>query len=120
MELADFYARENNDERKLLGLLYQSMKALCAPSLPRRLVKCVYEIKSVAVNGEYPGIPKDRNFEGSTVYTLNYIAESPIEKLYTFTVTDSVLAELEEIAGDYMQTFVDREMKSLKVLQTLC
>ena len=120
VELADFYARENNDERKLLGLLYQSMKALCAPSLPRRLVKCVYEIKSVAVNGEYPGIPKDRNFEGSTVYTLNYIAESPIEKLYTFTVTDSVLAELEEIAGDYMQTFVDREMKSLKVLQTLC
>lgn len=120
VELADFYARENNDERKLLGLLYQSMKALCAPSLPRRLVKCVYEIKSVAVNGEYPGIPKDRNFEGSTVYTLNYIAESPIERLYTFTVTDSVLAELEEIAGDYMQTFVDREMKSLKVLQTLC
>lgn len=120
VELADFYARENNDERKLLGLLYQSMKALCAPSLPRRLVKCVYEIKSVAVNGEYPGIPKDRDFEGSTVYTLNYIAESPIERLYTFTVTDSVLAELEEIAGDYMQTFVDREMKSLKVLQTLC
>ena len=72
------------------------------------------------VNGEYPGIPTDRKFEDATVYAMNYIAESPIEKLYTFTVTDKVLEELEEIAEGYMSTFVDREMKSLKVLQTLC
>ncbi len=119
-ELADFYARENNDERKLLGLLYQSMRALCSPALPNRLVKCIYEIRTVVVNGEYPGIPVDRKFEDAAVYALNYIAESPIEKLYTFTVTDKVLEELEEIAEGYMSTFVDREMKSLKVLQTLC
>lgn len=119
-EIADYYARENNDERKMLGLLYQSMRALCSPALPRRLVKCIYEIKAVAVNGEYPGLPKEGQFLESTAYTLEYIANSSIEKLYTFTVTEAVLKELEQIAELYRKTFIDRELKSLEILQTLC
>ena len=119
-EIADYYARENNDERKMLGLLYQSMRALCSTALPRRLVKCIYEIKAVAVNGEYPGLPKEGQFLESTAYTLEYIANSSIEKLYTFTVTEAVLKELEQIAELYRKTFIDRELKSLEILQTLC
>ena len=104
----------------MLGLLYQSMRALCSPALPRRLVKCIYEIKAVAVNGEYPGLPKEGQFLESTAYTLEYIANSSIEKLYTFTVTEAVLKELEQIAELYRKTFIDRELKSLEILQTLC
>ena len=40
-EVAEWYARENNDERELLKLLYQSLRALCADSLPNPLVRCV-------------------------------------------------------------------------------
>lgn len=119
-EVADYYTRENNDEREMLKLLYQSMRALCAPSLPDGLVKCIYEIKAVAVNGEYPGIPQNRRLEDSTVYALNYIASSPIEKLYTFTVNDSVLQELQQVAEEYRRRFIDREFKSLEILKTLC
>ena len=43
-EVADYYARENNDERELLKLLYQSLRALCAPALPNPLVKCIFEL----------------------------------------------------------------------------
>lgn len=119
-EVADYYTRENNDEREMMKLLYQSLRALCAESLPDSLVRCVFECKAIAVNGEFPGPPADRQLEDSTVYALRYIAASPIEKLYTFTVTDSVLAELKQVAEDYMRRFVGREFKSLEVLQTLC
>ena len=54
-EVADYYARENNDEREMLKLLYQSLRALCVPSLPNPLVKCVFELKAIAVNGQGPG-----------------------------------------------------------------
>ena len=72
-EVADYYTRENNDEKEMLKLLYQSLKALCAPSLPDPLVRCVYELRAIAVNGEFPGPPTDRALEESTLYSLQYI-----------------------------------------------
>ncbi|MBO5337738.1 MAG: DNA repair protein RecO [Lachnospiraceae bacterium] len=119
-EVADYYARENNDERELLKLLYQSLRALCAPALPNPLVKCIFELKAIAVNGEFPGIPTDRKLEESTQYAIHYIAESPVEKLYTFTVTDTVLVELKQVAKEYRKRFMDRKFKSLEILKTLC
>lgn len=119
-EVADYYARENNDERELLKLLYQSLRALCSPALPNPLVKCIFELKAIAVNGEFPGVPQDRKLEESTVYAIQYIAGSSIEKLYTFTVTDTVLAELQQVAKEYRKRFMDRKFKSLEILKTLC
>ena len=120
MEVADFYTRENNDEREMLKLLYQSLRALCVSSLPDPLVRCIFECKAIAVNGEFPGVPRDGGLEASAVYALEYIAASSVEKLYTFTVTDSVLLQLQQVAKDYMKRFVGREFKSLEVLKTLC
>ncbi len=119
-EVAGYYAKENNDEREMMKLLYLSLRALCAESLPDPLVRCIFECKVIAVNGEFPGPPADRKLEESTIYTLQYIATSPVEKLYTFAVSDSVLAELRQVAADYMKRFVGQEFKSLEVLQTLC
>jgi len=119
-EVADYYTRENNDEREMLKLLYQSMRALCAPALPNPLIKCIFELKAIVVNGEYPGIPQNRNLDESTIYALHYIATSSIEKLYTFTVNDNVLQELTQIAEEYRNRFTDREFKSLEILKTLC
>ena len=119
-EIADYYARENNDDRMLLGLLYQSLKALSAPSIPRPLVKVIYECKAIAVNGEFPGVPRDRELSASAVYALEYIANSSLEKLYTFTVTEEVLAELSSVAEEYCKKYLRRDFKSLEILKTLC
>lgn len=119
-EVTDYYTRENNDEREMMKLLYQSLRALCAEALPNPLVRCVFECKAIAVNGEFPGAPTDRPLEKGTVYALQYIASSPVEKLYTFTVTEAVLLQLQQIAEEYMKKFVGHKFKSLEVLQTLC
>ncbi|MCI9071366.1 MAG: DNA repair protein RecO [Lachnospiraceae bacterium] len=119
-ELADYYTRENNDERQMLKLLYQSLRALCAPSIPNELVRCIYEIKSIAVNGEFPGVRQDRELEASTVYTLEYIVSSSVEKLYTFTVTPRVLAQLQEEARWYCGKIISHDFKSLEILESLC
>ena len=104
----------------MMKLLYQSLRALCAGSLPNALVRCVFECRTIAVNGEFPGPPGDRQLEESTVYCLRYIASSPLEKLYTFTVKDSVLEELRQVSEEYMKQFVGHRFRSLEVLQTLC
>ncbi|MCI8286202.1 MAG: DNA repair protein RecO [Lachnospiraceae bacterium] len=127
-EVADYLTRENNDEREMLKLLYQSLRALGAASLPNPLVRCVFECKAIAVNGEFPVdfstdsslLPSDMEPEESTIYALQYIAVSSVEKLYTFTVTETVLEQLEAVAAYYMKRFVGHKFKSLEVLQTLC
>ncbi len=119
-EVADYYTRENNDDIEMLKLLYQSLRALCVESLPNPLIRSIFECKAIAVNGEYPGAPTDRRLEESTVYALDYIAKSPIEKLYTFKVSDNVLKELQEVAAEYMFRYVGHRFKSLEVLESLC
>ena len=119
-EIADFYTRENSDDRKMMKLLYQSLRALSVPSLARELVRCIYEIKSIVVNGEFPGMPADATgLEESTLYALQYIVESPVEKLFTFTVSESVLTQLKVLAERYCRKAFDREFKSLEILMGL-
>ncbi len=119
LEIMDYYTRENNDEKEMLKLLYQSLRALQLPSLDKNLVRCVFEIKALVLNGEYPGIPNRGNFTESTVYAMSYIEHSSVEKLYTFTVTDKVLKELKAIADIYKKEYMDREFKSLTILKDL-
>lgn len=119
-EIADYYARENNDERAMLGLLYQTLRALTVPVLPRPLVRTIFECKAIAVNGEYPGAPAEKKLSESARYALNYIGTSRIEKLYTFTVTEEVLREMQEVAKEYCDRFMHHHFKSLEILETLC
>ena len=119
-EIADYYTRENNDEYEMMKLLYVALRALCKAAISKELVRYVYECKVLVINGEFPGVPKDRALEESTKYTLNYIAASSAEKLYTFKVSDSVLEELRQISTEYMKKIVNHEFKSLEVLQNLC
>ena len=148
MEIADYFTKEYNDEREMLKLLYQSMRALASGKINRELVRYIYELKTLVINGEAPevyrcancgvndrsmvfssqnhgmicsecqGIASDGiHVGGATIYTLQYIVSSTIEKLYTFTVSDEVLKELETVFRQYTTTHIDKSFKSLEILE---
>lgn len=150
MDLANYYAREANDETALLKLLYQTLRALTNPKIPDKLVRYIYELKSVCINGEGPQVfecvtcgdkERDKVFSvrkgglvckecacgvqdgirllPSTLYTMQYIISSPVEKLYTFVVKEEVLRQLGEVMGAYMDAYVDKRFKSLEILETI-
>lgn len=148
LEMADYYTRENLEALHILKLLYQSLKALEKEALSNRLVRCVFELKSLYYNGEYPNVFSCMNcqseenlgwfdarkggvicescknteqvvfkIDGSTLYAMQYIITSSIEKLYTFTLTEPALQNLEKIIKEYMRIYVDRKFKSLQILE---
>lgn len=147
LELANYYAREANDETELLKLLYQSLRALVNPNLPNRLIRYIYEFKAVSINGEGPqvfsciccgdterekvfsvkrgglvcrecsgSVTDGKKLLPSTLYTMQFIIATPVEKLYTFVVKEEVLEELAEVAGEYMERYVGKKFKSLEIL----
>ena len=150
LEVADYYAKEYTDEREMLKLLYQSMRALINPHIPNRLVRRIFELKTLTVNGQAPQVfqcvicgDKERPavfspakgglvcsecsgdvidgmiLDNSTLYSMQYIESTPVVKLYTFTVAENVLAELEKVVDRLMEVYVDRRFKSLEILETL-
>ncbi|MCM1049963.1 MAG: DNA repair protein RecO [Clostridiales bacterium] len=119
LEVMDYYTRENNEDKEMLKLLYQSLRALMHEKLPNDMVRYIFEIKAMVLAGEFPGVPKERDFDESTIYTVNYIMASSVEKLYTFTVTKTVLAQLKNIADEYRKRYVDKAFKSLEILEDI-
>lgn len=149
LEFADYYARENNDEKELLKLLYASLRALENPHLPKKLVRYVFELKAMVINGEYPEVfcctvcgsterltgyshagngvvcadcmreARAEKLLESTIFTMQYVVATPVEKLYTFTVSDGVLDEFSRIQERFRKTYVDRKFKTLEILESL-
>ncbi len=115
LELADYYGRENLDATEMLNLLYLSLKALLNPNLDNRLVRRIYELRMMTINGEYA--PEPEEFSPQALYVVQYIMYSPLEKLFTFSVTPEVLQELEKRIERYRRKTLDRQMKSLQILE---
>lgn len=56
LELADYYGRENVDEKEMMNLLYVSLRALLNPNIDNELVRYVFEFRTLVIQGEYPEI----------------------------------------------------------------
>lgn len=56
LELADYYGREGIESTDSLKLLYYSMRALNGKKVPNALIRCIYELKTLVINGEYPNV----------------------------------------------------------------
>lgn len=118
LEMADYYGRENIDATETLRLLYQSLRALLKPSVPNRLVKPVYELKLMEINGEYRELPLGR-LKDSTLYAWQYVLAAPVESLYTFTLTDQVLGEFVRCVEQNKERFIDKTFHSLDILNAV-
>lgn len=121
LEFADYYTRENMDGTDYLRLVYQSLRALSVPSLSRVLVRYIFELKAMVYSGECPQTFEQFeswNLNPSTLYALQYVAVSPVEKLYTFTLTDEVLAEYAKAVSWLRENYIERHFKSLEILAT--
>lgn len=118
LEIADYYTRENIREEQMMILLYQSLKALLKPALPKELVRRIFELKAMVINGEYTEKPPRQTGEAAA-YAWEFVVFSPPEKLYTFTLKEDVLKEFSTCVETNRKRFMDKNFKSLEILESL-
>lgn len=56
LEIAIYYTREGNDETEMLKLLYQTFRALTKKTIDFRLIRCIFELKAMTIQGEGPQV----------------------------------------------------------------
>ena len=118
LEFGDYYSRENLDGTPMLLLIYQSLRALLKASIPNELVQRIFELKAMVLSGEYTEHPP-RQVSDSANYAWEFVIVSPIERLYTFTLTEQVFLEFRQCVEINKARYIDREFHSLEILKTL-
>ncbi|WP_092560276.1 DNA repair protein RecO [Anaeromicropila populeti] len=148
-EFADYYARENLEAGDSLKLLYQSLRGLCKNTIPKVLIRYIFELKIMTVNGEGPqvfecmecgcpvstecpylfdsrkgglmckqcGTKNNLLLSPATIYTIQFIVATPIEKLFSFRVSDEVLEQLKLVTENYLSVYVERKFQAIKMLE---
>ncbi|MCD7735566.1 MAG: DNA repair protein RecO [Lachnospiraceae bacterium] len=120
MELAEYYTRENLDASQMLNLLYATLKALPKPEPDDELIRCIFEMKAMVINGEYPyEAAEDQSLQESTRYALSYVIHAPMQKLYQFTLRPEIFGEFRSVQDYYNSISVDRKFKSLEILRQM-
>jgi DNA repair protein RecO (recombination protein O) len=55
-EFADYMTKENNDEIEILKLLYQTLRVITKKAIPLPLIKIIFEMKMMVLNGQAPQV----------------------------------------------------------------
>ena len=115
LDMVDYYGREGIDGTDMLNLLYVSLKALLNENFNDRLVRRIFEMKLLAINGEYT--PERETMTESIYHICRFITDSPTGKLYSFNLKEDALAELEHICDRAIQRTIDRQIKSKRIME---
>lgn len=117
-ELADYYAKENLVAADMLNLLYLAFRALEKQQIPNTLIRHIYELRMIVLDGEYterPPIPTG----DSAAYAWHYVITSPLQKLFSFNLNQPALDEFTKAVSVLRKRTIDREFHSLEILKNL-
>ncbi|MBO4395720.1 MAG: DNA repair protein RecO [Eubacterium sp.] len=145
-EVADYFTREGMGAVEELELLYRSLTALeSAPAgsekvvtdagessadaglfVPIRLIRRIFELRMLVIAGYSPLYMEEKEcwrdetgdwkLSRTAAYTVGQIISKPMKALFSFSVSDSVLGELETCIGNFFRRNTDREFRSLTAL----
>ncbi len=116
LEVMDYQTRENNDEREMLKLLYQSLRAVLHDAYDNRLVRVIFEIKTMALMGEFNRMLDADKYRQGTLYAVDYIVRQRVEELFKFSVEEEILKELVMISREEKKLRWNHGFKSEEML----
>lgn len=148
-DVLEYLCVEGIGDINILNLLYMTLKALAKKKIPNRLIRRIFELKVLAFDGEAMAafscsncgketveafylpvngllckecaekVRKAYFLTESAVYTLQFILSAPVDKLYTFQVSDEILNEIDRVIGQYFEQHVTKKFNSLEILASL-
>ncbi len=123
LDVMEYQTRENNDEEKLLVLLYMACRALLKQEIDNRLVKSVFELKTIALQGVFGDKDDDELKKGlseSALYAIDLVVHTDPKQLFTFMLKDGPLNEFVSFVNNKKSKVFNRHFNSEDMIEVLC
>ncbi len=148
-EVAEYFTVEGQDERPVLNLLYVTFSAMKKKLVPLQLIRRIYELKMLQIQGmgmecfhclacgkdkdlvrisfedgglycgDCGGSHFSRDISPKTVYALQYVMASGLERLYAFRLDEETQQEFLWAADHYFTVQADHRFRSAAMLDFL-
>ena len=134
LEFADYYARENDDGTQIIQLLYGALRAVrmmaaggeypqvfeCAVCGAKHdLCAFLTDKNSVLCHSCVSKVQRSTPVLESTIYTMQYVISTPVERLFAFALSTQVKKEFIRLVEKFRRRYIDRDFKSLEILEIM-
>ncbi|MDO5702859.1 MAG: DNA repair protein RecO [Lachnospiraceae bacterium] len=122
LELASYYGREGIEASEMVSLIYMSLKAILREKMSPDLVRRIYELRMMTVNGDYAPPEEgreERYLTAGAAAALRYTAWCPIEKLFSFALSTEAEDAYCRAVSEAVRRTVDKSFKSLAVIDKM-
>ena len=117
LEISDYYGRENADNIGLMRLLYKALLLLEEGKTDSDFVKTVFEMKAVMLDGEFPGIPDEKDLPQGAKKAVRYIYDSKPENAFSFQVSEETFKKLQKETESICKRTFERDFASLEMIR---
>ncbi len=148
-DVLEYLSVEGIGDVNMLNLLYISLKVLGKKKISNPLIRRIFELKVLALDGEAMAafscvkcgkkqvsafylqgngllcdgcarqVQRAYTLSESALYMIQYVLSAPLNKLYTFQVADDVFREIDTVIGSYFSQHVTKKFNSLEILSSL-
>ena len=129
-EVSDYFTREGMEARDELELLYRAMSALRSDNgIDIRLTRHIFELRLLSIAGYSPRYDEEKKvwrddlgewkLSQTASYTIGQILTRPMRELFSFMVSEPVLAELGSCVTLFLKRNTDRQFRSIRALEAL-
>ena len=116
LEVADYFGREGIEAENVVNLLYVTLRAVLREQLPIRMIRAIYELRTLAENGVYAPPPGRGKLSEAAFAALRYVTYCELKGLYAFRLSDEAEAEFEAAVSEAFDKTVEKSFKSLAVI----
>ena len=122
LDVMEYQTRENNDEEKLLVLLYMACMALKKEEIDNRLVKAVFELKTIVLQGVYGDKDDEELKKGlseSALYAIDVVVHTEPKQLFSFMLKEEPLREFVSFVNNKKSKVWNRHFNSEDMIEVL-
>lgn len=132
LELAGYYTVENQDASQILNLIYMAFKALLNDKIDNGLVRYIFELRMLFLNGEYPeffhcrNCGSEENLAGFSIYHDGVLCDACAKQSKdVINICQSTLYTLQyilctDVRKLFSFTVSDEVLRELKMVLARC